>query len=37
MKGRGIEFIDMRDGKCERWEAAFNGWEAGGSTTSLFT
>jgi ketosteroid isomerase-like protein len=24
MKGKGIEFIEMRDGKCARWEATFN-------------
>ena len=29
MKGKGIEFIEMRDGKCTRWEATFNAWDAG--------
>ena len=28
MNGKGIEFIEMRDGKCARWEATFNAWDA---------
>jgi hypothetical protein len=28
MKGKGIEFIELRDGKCARWEATFNAWDA---------
>jgi ketosteroid isomerase-like protein len=37
MKGKGIEFIEMRDGKCARWEATFNAWDADGPRSSLFT
>jgi len=37
MKGRGIEFIEMRDDKCARWEATFNAWDAEGPRSSLFT
>lgn len=37
MKGKGIEFIEMRDGKCARWEATFNAWSAEGPRKSFFT
>src|SRR5215468_1707327 len=37
MKGRGIEFIEMRDDKCTRREATFNAWDAEGPRSSLFT
>ena len=37
MKGKGIEFIEMRDDKCARWEATFNAWDAEGPSHSLFT
>jgi hypothetical protein len=37
MKGKGIEFIEMRDGKCARWEAAFNAWDAEAPGRSQFT
>ena len=36
MKGKGIEFIEIRDGKCVRWEATFNAWNAEGLRRSLF-
>jgi nuclear transport factor 2 (NTF2) superfamily protein len=36
MKGRGIEFIEIRDGLCAYWEAAFNGWTANEAHASLF-
>jgi ketosteroid isomerase-like protein len=37
MKGKGIEFIEMRDGKCARWEATFNAWDAEALGRSQFT
>ena len=37
MKGKGIEFIEMRDGKCARWEATFNAWDAETPGRSQFT
>ena len=37
MKGKGIEFIEMRDGKCTRWEATFNAWDAEAPGRSQFT
>lgn len=37
MKGKGIEFIEMRNDKCVRWEATFNAWNAEGPRRSLFT
>jgi hypothetical protein len=37
MKGKGIEFIEMRDGKCARWEATFNAWDADAPSRSQFT
>jgi ketosteroid isomerase-like protein len=37
MKGKGIEFIEMRDGKCARWEATFNAWDAEAPSRSQFT
>jgi ketosteroid isomerase-like protein len=37
MKGRGIEFIEMRDGKCARWEATFNARDAEAPGRSQFT
>jgi ketosteroid isomerase-like protein len=37
MKGKGIEILEMRDGKCARWEATFNAWDAEGPRNSLFT
>ncbi len=37
MKGKGIEFIEMRDGKCARWEATFNAWDAEAPGRSQFT
>jgi len=37
MKGRGIEFLEMRDDKCAHWEATFNAWDAEGPRSSLFT
>ncbi len=37
MKGKGTEFIEMRDGKCARWEATFNAWDAEAPGRSQFT
>ncbi|WJR78656.1 nuclear transport factor 2 family protein [Bradyrhizobium sp. NP1] len=37
MKGRGIEFIEMRGSKCARWEATFNAWDAEAPVRSMFT
>jgi hypothetical protein len=37
MKGKRIEFIEMRDGKCARWEATFNAWDAEAPGRSQFT
>lgn len=37
MKGKGIEFIELRDGKCARWEATFNAWDAEAPGRSQFT
>jgi ketosteroid isomerase-like protein len=37
MKGKGIEFIEMHDGKCARWEATFNAWDAEAPGRSQFT
>jgi ketosteroid isomerase-like protein len=37
MKGKGIEFIEIREGKCARWEATFNAWDADAPSRSQFT
>ncbi len=37
MKGKGIEFVEIRDGKCARWEATFNAWDAEAPGRSHFT
>jgi ketosteroid isomerase-like protein len=37
MKGKGIEFIELRDGKCARWEATVNAWDAKAPGRSQFT
>jgi hypothetical protein len=37
MKGKGIEFIEIREGKCARWEATFNAWDAEAPSRSQFT
>jgi nuclear transport factor 2 (NTF2) superfamily protein len=29
MKGKGMEFLTMRDGRIALWEAVFNAWEEG--------
>jgi nuclear transport factor 2 (NTF2) superfamily protein len=36
MNGKGIEFIELRDGKCCRWEATFNAWPTDAPRQSLF-
>lgn len=34
MRGRGIEFWTMRDGKIAVWDATFNVWEEGGGPST---
>ncbi len=34
MRGRGIEFWTVRDGKIALWEAVFNVWQDGGAPVS---
>jgi len=36
MKGKGIEFLQHRDGKCCRWDSAFNAWDSEAPARSLF-
>ena len=34
MRGRGMEFSTMRDGKIAVWDATFNVWEEGGGPST---